>query len=566
MSNVKWSIIIAAAFFCAASRAQQGGRGIALLQPRADTGRVFGVVIGVSSYASLPSLGYADADAYNFWSYLRRMYPGQDTGNISLFLNKAATYSAIVEKLYDINDRCRPGDRVFVYFAGHGDVEQSIHSDQCLLLLSGIPSRDYLKKPEEFLSFQTTFAEFFTNWAAKEVKTVLVCDACHSGLLAGGEPGRKNVLLSLQETWKNDVKILSCQPGEVSVESPDWGGGRGLFSYYFVLGMDGLADADRDGKVTLFELQRFLQDNVSERSGRRQMPVVSGDLGFALAGVRPELLAEGERQAGLSVALGSNFAATLSHRKGEKTARAAVLAFRGAGAAEDSVAERVYGLFLEKLQNGRLLEPEGDCARRCIDLLHGDSQYAPLKRKMSIELITRLEAGFDVLLANIYAERYPSMGFEEKLVIERALGACLSLAKGMPQIAARVEAKLLFMQACELSVDLRPGAQSAYEFEQLEKGLDLLARAIRLSPLSPHLYLREGDYLLYTNRFEEAVKAYTQFQQLLPNDEFAWNKLGLAYMADKKYGDAAAAFRRAVALNPAFGQARDNLSIAERHL
>ncbi len=56
---------------------------------------------------------------------------------------------------------------------------------------------------------------------------------------------------------------------------------HGLFTYYFLQGLKGKADADNDGKITALELEKHLNKNVSEQArilyNREQTPEVIGD-------------------------------------------------------------------------------------------------------------------------------------------------------------------------------------------------------------------------------------------------------------------------------------------------
>ena len=53
--------------------------------------------------------------------------------------------------------------------------------------------------------------------------------------------------------------------------------GHGLFTYYFLLGLTGKADANRDKNITMNEISSFISDNVpymarTLHSGRKQTP------------------------------------------------------------------------------------------------------------------------------------------------------------------------------------------------------------------------------------------------------------------------------------------------------
>jgi formylglycine-generating enzyme required for sulfatase activity len=77
--------------------------------------------------------------------------------------------------------------------------------------------------------------------------------------------------------------LFSCSDGEVAWEDSDLGGGHGVFFHYVIEGLKGDADANHDAKVSLLELTEYTQDKVadfvSQRRGRRQMPVLLGRAG-----------------------------------------------------------------------------------------------------------------------------------------------------------------------------------------------------------------------------------------------------------------------------------------------
>ena len=143
------------------------------------------------------------------------------------------------------------------------------------------------------------------------------------------------------------------------------------------------------------------------------------------------------------------------------------------------------------------------------------------------------------------------------------LDTALRLVAHNSVLANQVKSKILFFQACELAVDIFPGSNTYENMEKLNQGIDLLKQAVLIDKFSPHLYLKLGDYYLYTNKFNNSVDNYTQYQQLLPNDANSYNKPGLAYMAIKKYDLAVDAFTRCLRLKPGFSNVEENLRIAK---
>ena len=83
----------------------------------------YGLVVGISQYANdgIPDLNFADKDALVFSEYLRNTIV--DSSALVTLINEQATTSNIVVNLFDISKRAIKGDKVYIYFSGHGDVE-----------------------------------------------------------------------------------------------------------------------------------------------------------------------------------------------------------------------------------------------------------------------------------------------------------------------------------------------------------------------------------------------------------------------------------------------------------
>jgi len=79
--------------------------------------------------------------------------------------------------------------------------------------------------------------------------------------------------------------MTASQNDQISSSSPDLQ--HGIFSYYLMKGMEGDADANRDGRITLGEMQAYLAENVARQAGmmnRRQEPQLIGDTSRVLVG------------------------------------------------------------------------------------------------------------------------------------------------------------------------------------------------------------------------------------------------------------------------------------------
>jgi uncharacterized caspase-like protein len=78
---------------------------------------------------------------------------------------------------------------------------------------------------------------------------------------------------------KGRAIITGARGSEVSLELPELG--AGIFTHYLVQGLNGAADLDRDGIVSLQELYSYVEQEVSRKSravGGNQHPVMKGEM------------------------------------------------------------------------------------------------------------------------------------------------------------------------------------------------------------------------------------------------------------------------------------------------
>ncbi len=115
-------------------------------------------------------------------------------------------------------------------------------------------------------------------------------DACYSGQARSGETlvaNARPVMLKAEKKLFPDsfTVITASQADQISSSSSDLK--HGIFSYYLMKGMEGDADADKDGKITLGEMQAYLVENVGRQAGmmsRKQEPQLIGDAANVLVG------------------------------------------------------------------------------------------------------------------------------------------------------------------------------------------------------------------------------------------------------------------------------------------
>jgi tetratricopeptide (TPR) repeat protein/uncharacterized caspase-like protein len=268
----------------------------------------YAVIVGISSYETtgIPQLQYAHRDAQIFAEYLKSKAGGSlPEQNIRLLLNENATYAAIYDALNWLLDTCEKDDLVYFFFSGHGDMENNTIYKLGFLLSYNTPRVNYINnavRVEDLNNIANTLS------VTKHAKVILITDACHSGKLAGSDfRGSSLVGEQLRTVQSSEVRMSSCAPDQLSVEDQGWGGGRGVFSYYLVNGLEGLADYSKDGTVTVNEIKQYLDTSLSgdpllAQRSEKQTPQITASNNLKLASVDIATLNALKNRGSLSVA------------------------------------------------------------------------------------------------------------------------------------------------------------------------------------------------------------------------------------------------------------------------
>lgn len=250
------------------------------------------VVIGNKNYASggAPDVDFAVRDASVMKEYLVRTM-GFDSRNIIYAENATLSrffgiFGSEGNHKGQLYKWVKPGiSKVFIYYAGHGapDLENGeayfvpVDANTQLLRVQGYRVQ--------------TFYDNLTKLDAKSV--IVVLDACFSGATPKGNlfKGTSALVRSDKIAVKPaNIMLISSSSGE-QVSSWYTEKRHGLFTYYFLKGLRGEADSDRNSTITAAEMRSYLNEHVPymarRLTGNEQTPQVNGSDAAVLAELKP---------------------------------------------------------------------------------------------------------------------------------------------------------------------------------------------------------------------------------------------------------------------------------------
>lgn len=242
--------------------------------------------VGVSRYReSRIALQFADADARAVAEALQAQASGPMYREVKaqVLLNAAATRASIIGGIKQFLGQAGPDDVAVIFLAGHGVRDQDTGS---YYFLPFPATGDNLHAEGLRMS---DFNEMVTVLRHNVHRVVVMLDTCHAGALDLGTralPAGEE--LAAQVSVSEGLFLLAAsKPGERSKEDAAYG--HGAFTYALLMGLQGSADADLDGVISVSDLFAFTARQVPVITGGRQHPyhkIEGTDLAFvAVTGV-----------------------------------------------------------------------------------------------------------------------------------------------------------------------------------------------------------------------------------------------------------------------------------------
>jgi hypothetical protein len=271
-----------------------------------DGGVIRALVIGIDAYQHVRPLKGSVADAQDLEGALRAM----GTADVVTLIDAQANRTNVLKSISDLVQRTNPNDQIILSIAGHGAQEpETIKGSepdgmQDVFLLAGFePTAEGSK--QRILGSE--FNQFIRQFELRGAKVLFVADTCHGGGMAREiDPRAAEMSFRQVPTYTLTVDKLTPITNEADpvteldldhtaflaavdhytkapeVKIPGIEGLRGALSYAVARALEGGADADHDGKITLKELFANVRQVVYQLSDQRQNIVTKASPGRSI--------------------------------------------------------------------------------------------------------------------------------------------------------------------------------------------------------------------------------------------------------------------------------------------
>lgn len=232
------------------------------------------VAVGINQYKNPKlALNYARPDAESFEKLMRQSGALLHKRlEVHTLYDQQATRFNILKKLDELALKIEQEDVFIFYYAGHGSmVDEKFY----FIPTESLRLYDASSLAREAIEGQVLQEKLKS---IKALKQVIVMDACQSGgsveLLAARGAVDEKAIAQLSRSAGIHV-MASAGSEQFAAEFSELG--HGLFTYLLIQGLSGQADGSpKDGKVTIYELKSFLDDQVPELTrklkGKPQYP------------------------------------------------------------------------------------------------------------------------------------------------------------------------------------------------------------------------------------------------------------------------------------------------------
>jgi hypothetical protein len=231
--------------------------------------KLYVLAVGIGAYQKPElKLDYPAKDAADFAAALQRqkarLYRDVE---VRLLTDADAGHDAVLDGLEWLEGQTTAKDVAVLFLAGHG-ISDEVGSYFFL---------PWNADPERVKTTMIPSAEFQATLAKMPGKVLLFLDSCHSGNVLNVKLRGitdQNRFVNELSSAENGVVVFSASTGrQASQESPEWG--NGAFTKAVVEGLDGKADFQHTGRVTLNMLDLYVSERVKELTRGTQSPTTA---------------------------------------------------------------------------------------------------------------------------------------------------------------------------------------------------------------------------------------------------------------------------------------------------
>ena len=218
----------------------------------------FALIIANTEYTDpgLAQLTAPGKDAKEFGRVLDSPEIGAFNDVTILFNENASKAKEMIDRFFSAK---KPDDLLVLYFSGHG-VRDEYGS---LYLAVKNTSRDYLRSTAIESDFITKAMD-----QSRSKRQVLILDCCNSGAFAQGSKGATGVSIgtasAFEGTGYGRVVLTASDSTQFAWEGDQVMGEteNSLFTHFLVKGLEGDADSDGDGRITIDELYDYAYEKI----------------------------------------------------------------------------------------------------------------------------------------------------------------------------------------------------------------------------------------------------------------------------------------------------------------
>lgn len=263
--------------------------------PFSANAAVHGIIVGFNDYARAQKLQGAVADANDIAAVLKK----RGASDLVLMTDPHTTVATFRSRWTEIVARAKPGDLILFSFSGHGmrlpETREPRRTPDGYDKGFLFPTFDQNDRPDEILRDEDLY-DLFQATAAKGLRILFVVDACHAGTALrridsrrGGGAVKFQHFDVRPETPPvvppktpapprpplPNVAAITAQLSEKTIQEIQIDGQlRGALSYAVARGLEGAADPDGSGTITLDRLWAYVRNVVRTRSENMQAPVL----------------------------------------------------------------------------------------------------------------------------------------------------------------------------------------------------------------------------------------------------------------------------------------------------